>query len=388
MDRDSAARAERLPPAEPPSGRGLWLRWGVAAGGFALAVLAAEAMARFVYRSPWWDSLLGQQMLAERIAYRRNRQGFRDSDYGTPKPAGTRRVLLLGDSFTFGLGVSDDEKIFPELLERELNGGAGPSEQPRIEVLNGAVSGSYVWDWIQVWKTVGTAFEPDVVLIVYFLRDGTHLHLNREFFDRIRIEVAERNTASWLYRSLALYRLFRDGLDRRQIGSEYARAFHEAYFGEHQASGWRRAKRSLRKLVRAIRSHGAIAGFVVFPVLVQLDESYPFREISREVVRYAGSLGLPVHDLLPDFLGRDATSLWVSPFNQHPNEKAHALVAEALLPFVRQLLAEAEMAQPEPANSVGVSSRGVSNRGGSKNDAGSRTTSRSVAIHSPRSPAR
>lgn len=47
---------------------------------------------------------------------------------------------------------------------------------------------------------------------------------------------------------------------------------------------------------------------------------------------------MPTHDLLPAFLGRDASRLWVSAWDQHPNAEAHAVAAQSLLPFVRGLL--------------------------------------------------
>ena len=35
--------------------------------------------------------------------------GLRSPEVAVPKPAGTVRILLLGDSFTFGLRVGDNE---------------------------------------------------------------------------------------------------------------------------------------------------------------------------------------------------------------------------------------------------------------------------------------
>jgi hypothetical protein len=43
-----------------------------------------------------------------------------------------------------------------------------------------------------------------------------------------------------------------------------------------------------------------------------------------------------VLDLFDAFRGRDGPSLWVHPTNQHPNEEAHAIAAEALGRFLRE----------------------------------------------------
>jgi hypothetical protein len=79
-------------------------------------------------------------------------------------------------------------------------------------------------------------------------------------------------------------------------------------------------------------------GFVVFPVLVELNRSYPFRGVYDLVEGFARRIGYPTFGLLPAFLGQNAPDLWVSPDNQHPNARAHAIVAKALLPFVHQLV--------------------------------------------------
>jgi hypothetical protein len=38
------------------------------------------------------------------------------------------------------------------------------------------------------------------------------------------------------------------------------------------------------------------------------------------------------------FIGQDAPSLWVSPTDQHPNEKGHAVAADILFPYVRDIV--------------------------------------------------
>lgn len=78
--------------------------------------------------------------------------------------------------------------------------------------------------------------------------------------------------------------------------------------------------------------------FAVFPVLAGLDEDCPFRDICELLVEFAPSHDMPAHSLLPAFLGRHGPDLWVSSFGQHPNEEAHAIAAESLLPFVIGLL--------------------------------------------------
>ena len=95
-----------------------------------------------------------------------SRQGLRDRYYSVEKPDRTKRVLVLGDSFTWGYGVADDE-IFTEVLETQLS-----NEQPggyAWEVINTGVSG---WGNDQQYlflKSRGMRFEPDMVVMAFFL---------------------------------------------------------------------------------------------------------------------------------------------------------------------------------------------------------------------------
>jgi len=49
-----------------------------------------------------------------------NSDGFRDDEFRKKKEEGTTRVLLIGDSFVFGLGVGGNETI-DKLLEKRLS---------------------------------------------------------------------------------------------------------------------------------------------------------------------------------------------------------------------------------------------------------------------------
>src|SRR5678815_4139427 len=61
-----------------------------------------------------------------------NSAGWRDRERSPEKPPGIFRIVVLGDSFTWGHGV-EDEEIFTRRLEQKLSG---------VEVLNMGLSGS------------------------------------------------------------------------------------------------------------------------------------------------------------------------------------------------------------------------------------------------------
>ena len=64
-----------------------------------------------------------------------NSKGLRDREYAYRKPSSCQRILALGDSYTWGYGVGDDQ-IYTEVMERSLS-----ERRPVWQVLNAGVSG-------------------------------------------------------------------------------------------------------------------------------------------------------------------------------------------------------------------------------------------------------
>lgn len=90
-----------------------------------------------------------------------NRQAFRGPDVAVPKPAGTFRIILLGESSTHGWFVDDSQTIDAYLRGRLA------AERPdlRTEVVNLAYDG---YDGYQMWQRLlsdGVPLDPDLVVV-------------------------------------------------------------------------------------------------------------------------------------------------------------------------------------------------------------------------------
>lgn len=95
-----------------------------------------------------------------------NSHGHRDDEVPVEKPAGERRILVLGDSVTFGWGV-DQGQDFPARLETLLRQQTGTAWQ----VINAGVNGYNSEQEATYFATDGIRFQPDIVVLVYVGND-------------------------------------------------------------------------------------------------------------------------------------------------------------------------------------------------------------------------
>jgi lysophospholipase L1-like esterase len=126
---------------------------------------------RFRPDLPWLFELRpgaeGRTSDAGGALYRINADGLRDSVYARPKPDGVFRVVVMGDSVSFGYGVEEAE-AYPQVLE-ELLSQLMPS--PEIEVVNLSVGGYNAYNEARLLEGVGQSYEPDLVLVQFCIND-------------------------------------------------------------------------------------------------------------------------------------------------------------------------------------------------------------------------
>lgn len=96
-----------------------------------------------------------------------NSFGFRGREITEKKPPGVVRIMVLGDSYTFGDGV-DDEDTLPWALEDMLN---ERDAGVRYEVINAGVMGSYIKNESELYFNYARRFDPDVLILAYCWND-------------------------------------------------------------------------------------------------------------------------------------------------------------------------------------------------------------------------
>ena len=277
------------------------------------------------------------------VVHQTNANGFRGPECALAKPAGTFRLVFLGDSFTFGEGVRFED-TFAEATSARL-AGLLPDAKVMLESCNLGVSGYNTADELLLFNALVPRLSADVVIVTYVINDAEPplfaMDPVRGPVRRPReTEVAEgvaspEPPAVGLYRSRIAQLVWQFQAERRR-GFD-TEAYYKALY-RPDAAGWRASREALDELVATCRRDGLPLVVMLFPILHRLDDAHPFQDVYRIVQAHVERSSAEFLNLFPAFAGMDAESLWVHPTDQHPNERAHQIAAEQLANRLAQVI--------------------------------------------------
>lgn len=248
-------------------------------------------------------------------------------EHRVPKPTGVARLLLLGDSFTFGEDVSDDE-TFAHHLQGLL---------PGVETVNLGVHG-YAHDQMLITlREEGPVFRPDLVLLGFVADD------------------APRNLVG--FRDYAKPRFVLDGDQLVLVSSPVPSP--EALLSSlrlrpraldlltmlHQQLAWRLGPRRremerltlalLGEIVATARGLGARVAVADLPTWKDLDLPTPRPTPTEETLAaFCQGKNVPLVRLRPAFLAARRAGMAVDS-SRHWGPAEHRLAAEGIAAFLR-----------------------------------------------------
>lgn len=328
-------------------------RWKMILGGTLLGAFLFVAVGEIIFRIIEPASPPGTTYGK---AIHKNSLGLRDREFAIPKPDSVYRILVLGDSFAWGVGLENEHTI-PKLLETRLN-----TERPakRFEVINAAVPGHNTVEELALLEDIGLRYEPDMVIVLYNLNDiEFKATMALEGYDQtkvvpvVEIDPGEDITSFSKNKGLRGFILSierisaftrflvpRVGRVMRQLGLIHSVEFSwveklfQGYVDENP--GWAESKRALKGIKRVVEQTKGTMLVALYPLMVDTHD-YQGRHVHQTIASYCDSERIPFVDLLPLFEGHDARTFWVNFMDSHPNEEVHRLVAERLLPDVKKL---------------------------------------------------
>ncbi len=319
-----------------------------------------------------------------------NAQGFRDKERPLGRTA-ARRVVALGDSFTWGAGVSYDE-AFVTRVERDLQ-----AEFPGLEMVNLGVPGWGPYEELHLLKVYGLRFAPDVVVLNFFVgndiqnKRGDDANLPQPIVVAGQSYYAHTN-GNWVHDTIgpdrwflyydlaylgamgrAKFGLLWEGMRQGTPGgtnpdappvmsrAAYLRSIRERseiylhedtpLFREH----WTRTQRVLADMQRQLNEAGSGFVIVAIPDHIQLDpalqneylgatgqgrDSYDFEKPQRLIRAWARERNVPLLDLLPAFKNAGRPEERFFPNDFHFTADGNRLAAESIGPPLAVYLRE------------------------------------------------
>lgn len=265
----------------------------------------------------------------------RNSLGFREREIARKAP-NTMRIVVLGDSFTFGQGIAREDRLTERLaglLASHEQGGAG-QDGMRYEVLNFGTPGAETIDHIETLRGEVLAVSPDLILLQWYVNDVEgHDKTGRPQYARL---IPSDRITSILRRRSALFYLVERGWRRMQISLGMTHTYEEyveTRFGDEGGEPWRRARAELEDLIAIARDHSIPIGIVGFPPLGDIDggaSRLPAGFLMDRLFTLCEEEGIPCLDLRPVFATQEVTSLTVNLFDDHPGPQANELAAAAV----------------------------------------------------------
>ena len=269
-----------------------------------------------------------------------NSHGFREREFTCPKPAGTFRVAVIGDSLTWGAGLALEERYSDRLqaLLRERN------PERKVEVLNFGLAGCPTAVEAGILEHVAPKVEPDLVVVGFCVNDPKFAGSRDSQESRAwrpLLELARAPAKLGLTRSANfLHERTWDVLVGVGAIPDWIEALGRSYSG----SEWKVFELSLARIAKVCTDRGLpqpiFAGLLQAGTIDQIREQtdqvkamLAWHHQALEAAERAGFRTVFFHDALLEAF-EPGTKLAVNPWDGHPGPGCNQVYAEGLLPLV------------------------------------------------------
>jgi lysophospholipase L1-like esterase len=294
-----------------------------------------------------------------------NSHGTRGPEFTAQKPPGLLRILCLGDSRTFGWGLSEAETYPAELarLLGESNAvgtlfsaknpdavegpdfGANQSDRRstnatrRFEVINAGVNGWSYQQMLVFYRDIAAAWQPDVVVVgeanlwTQFSEESDPEFVRR-FLMRVRLKNLLRRFA--IYHYVVEVKL-RDFYEAYRLKFIPVNPREDTLFKAQQKADPEAAFRSaIAGICIRARTNGAKPVLLFLPTQNDLESGADIDvgQLKREL---AGQLTIPLVNLMPE-LAQGGKSLYLDHDPVHLNRPGNMLVARRLFESISRQL--------------------------------------------------
>ena len=269
----------------------------------------------------------------ERENIKFNSLGYREQEIDFEEKVNISRIVVIGDSFTFGQGIPESHR-FSNLIERKLS-----SNTRSVEVLNFGISGAGTRDHINTLNKYVIPLNPDIIILQWFINDVDNLKpIDGKVEHTPPLTISQKFSRRLLKRS-ALYFLINNFFHNfmSTIGStdrNYEKYLIDNFY-DNESKGAKLSNEAIYKFIEICKQESIPLGIVLFPQPSEsLADNYPLAFLSDRVLSQCEQQQIPCLDLRETYSKVEPVSLlWVNKFDQHPSSLANKLAAEKIISY-------------------------------------------------------
>ncbi|MGH9386298.1 MAG: SGNH/GDSL hydrolase family protein [Vicinamibacterales bacterium] len=261
-----------------------------------------------------------------------NRAGFRGLAREASRTQGLMRIVVLGDSSTFGMGVCAAE-TYSAVLESSISG---------IEVLNFGVIGFSAFQGARLFESRSRRYRPDIVLVAFGAVD--ELLPLMDYDVEAKYLITSRSWPWTMRLSDALFHFRAFQLMSRVVAGRTVRSRELANQTDQNWEAWNRGasdykrnqtvpsfERSVADIISRANAVHASVVLIVPPRRTTVEERWPWAmEYVAAIRRTSEGSRLPMVDVRAAFRQRSDSDQELFLDAYHPNAVGHRLYAEVL----------------------------------------------------------
>ena len=306
----------------------------------------------------------GTEVIYAGVPMKVNSLGLRNREIEDIKGGDVTRILVFGDSFTFGDGLRTGDTI-PSLLEVLLNRDANDARQ--YEVINFGVPGMNTFQEVMYALNYGLRFDPDGIILVWVYNDielnGYSLEDFSYFVEHRTVPTAGVGEGGAIPRretggdgggkhgfTVRLWRVYegvrnqsrfiaflgarsKELLQRLGVSMKMSE---KIIYSDLDSEGFKLSLGTLDFINRELRGRDIEFHAVLYPPLQRLNDDYYDRLIMRKVEDFCVTSGIRYLNLFDSFRGQDPNELHVTKMDYHSNRRANEIASKAVADYLRR----------------------------------------------------
>ena len=254
-----------------------------------------------------------------------NSKGFRSREFTFEKGDNIFRIMILGDSVTFGMGVYNTDKIYPNILEDIMNNTSDTNI--KFEVINAGVPGYNAIQELNFLKDIAMQYKPDMIILGICLND----------WETVSTITVEGIVVDGVAESFSIKKSLKKSLFINFVWINGKNLLHKLFDHEPNLTnsivndrGWEKMEMAIKEMNDFTKANNIDFLSVIFPVRSQISNPKAENRPQEDLKLFFGANEIYFLDLFQTFSQNAEKDLFMDKAGVHFSEFGHRITAETL----------------------------------------------------------